>query len=64
MNMEVLEKEILSLPSDQREALIERILACGLEDSETEALAREKAWDKDPSLGINLKELKQSVGRG
>ena len=63
MTTETLEKEILALPEGDRWKLFDR-LSENCSDSEKEAMRRETEWDTDPSLGMTLDALKQSVGRG
>ena len=60
--IESIEQDILALSEDDRNQLLER-LSESLVSSEAEALSRESEWDRDPSLGISLDELKKPVGR-
>ena len=64
MTVDLLEKEILALPEEERFKLLERLSGKVYNNSEQEAMQREKAWDQDPSLGMDLDELKKAVGRG
>ena len=69
MSIEEIEKEVLSLPEDQRAGLASRILAslppvladedCGL----TEALKRDAEMDRDPSTSMTIDEFKAAFGK-
>ncbi len=64
-----LEEQVLQLPEDQRAFLAAQLLEslpAMLHDDDAgvaEAMRRDAELDRDPTSGMSLEELKQSLGR-